>query len=80
VDESPGPDGKATEPQDSLLRVGDKSLFQSLEDNTEVFYQMSEFYAPELARGLRYDDPKLRIPWPLPVSAVSEKDEAWPLL
>jgi dTDP-4-dehydrorhamnose 3,5-epimerase len=54
--------------------------FQSLEDGTEVFYQMSEFYAPELARGVRYDDPKLRIPWPLPVSAISEKDQSWALL
>ena len=54
--------------------------FQSLEDGTEVFYQMSEFYAPELARGVRYDDPKLRIRWPLPVSAISEKDQSWALL
>jgi dTDP-4-dehydrorhamnose 3,5-epimerase-like enzyme len=37
--------------------------FQTLEDGTEVFYQMSEFYAPELARGLRYDAPKLGITW-----------------
>jgi dTDP-4-dehydrorhamnose 3,5-epimerase len=54
--------------------------FQALEDETEVFYQMSEFYAPELARGLRYDDPKLQITWPLPTSAISEKDLAWALL
>ena len=39
--------------------------FQTLEDGTEVFYQMSEFYAPKLARGFRYDDPKLGIKWPL---------------
>jgi dTDP-4-dehydrorhamnose 3,5-epimerase len=54
--------------------------FQTLEDGTEVFYQMSEFYAPELARGLRYDDPRLGIRWPLPVSSISEKDEKWALL
>jgi dTDP-4-dehydrorhamnose 3,5-epimerase len=54
--------------------------FQSLEDGTEVFYQMSEFYTPGLARGLRYDDPKLGIEWPLPASAISGKDEAWALL
>jgi dTDP-4-dehydrorhamnose 3,5-epimerase len=51
--------------------------FQTLEDGTEVFYQMSDFYAPELARGLRYNDPKLAIKWPLAVVCVSEKDQAW---
>jgi dTDP-4-dehydrorhamnose 3,5-epimerase len=55
-------------------------VFQTLEDSTEVLYQMSEFYAPKLARGLRYDDPKLAIQWPLPVAAISEKDQTWPLL
>ena len=51
--------------------------FQTLEDGTEAFYQMSEFYAPSLARGLRYDDPKLGIRWPLPVTSISEKDLQW---
>jgi dTDP-4-dehydrorhamnose 3,5-epimerase len=54
--------------------------FQAIEDGTEVFYQMSEFYAPELATGLRYDDPKLAIVWPLSVTSISEKDRDWPLL
>jgi dTDP-4-dehydrorhamnose 3,5-epimerase len=54
--------------------------FQTLEDGTEVFYQMSEFYAPKLAKGLRYDDPKLGIRWPLPVTSISDKDQTWPLL
>lgn len=54
--------------------------FQTLEDGTEVFYQMSEFYAPELATGLRHDDPKLGIAWPLPITAISDTDRAWPLL
>ena len=54
--------------------------FQTMECNTEVFYQISEFYAPDLARGLRFDDPKLGIKWPLPVAAMSEKDGNWPLL
>ena len=54
--------------------------FQALQDGTEVFYQMGEFYAPELARGLRYDDPKLQISWPLPAALVSDKDRAWTLL
>jgi dTDP-4-dehydrorhamnose 3,5-epimerase len=54
--------------------------FQALEDATEVFYQMSEFYAPKLARGIRYDDPKLAIKWPLPVSSISDQDLTWTLL
>ncbi|MBV9643108.1 MAG: dTDP-4-dehydrorhamnose 3,5-epimerase [Verrucomicrobia bacterium] len=54
--------------------------FQTLEDATEVFYQMSEFYVPEMANGLRYDDPKLGIRWPLPTTAISEKDQSWMLL
>jgi dTDP-4-dehydrorhamnose 3,5-epimerase len=54
--------------------------FQTLEDNTEVFYQMSEFYSPDAAGGVRYNDPKLNIKWPLPVSTLSEKDANWPLL
>jgi dTDP-4-dehydrorhamnose 3,5-epimerase len=54
--------------------------YQTLEDGTEIFYQMSEFYAPELSAGLRYDDPKLGITWPRPVSLVSEKDRNLKLL
>ena len=54
--------------------------FQTLTDVTEVIYQMGEFYAPEYAAGLRYDDPALGIAWPLPVSEISERDLAWPLL
>jgi dTDP-4-dehydrorhamnose 3,5-epimerase len=54
--------------------------FQSLEEGTEVFYQMSEFHAPILARGLRYDDPKLAIKWPVPVTSISDQDLDWPLL
>ncbi|MBV9275222.1 MAG: dTDP-4-dehydrorhamnose 3,5-epimerase [Verrucomicrobia bacterium] len=54
--------------------------FQTLEDGTEVFYQMSEFYVPKLGRGLRYDDPKLGIDWPLPVASISDQDLNWPLL
>ena len=54
--------------------------FQALEDGTEVFYQMSAFYTPELSRGLRYDDPRLGIKWPLPVASISDQDRAWALL
>jgi dTDP-4-dehydrorhamnose 3,5-epimerase len=54
--------------------------FLTLDDDTEVFYQMSAFYEPAAARGLRHDDPALGIEWPVPVTVVSEKDSAWPLL
>ncbi len=54
--------------------------YQTLADDTEVAYQVSEFYAPGTERGLRHDDPALGITWPLPVSEISAKDLAWPLL
>ncbi|HZS83865.1 MAG TPA: dTDP-4-dehydrorhamnose 3,5-epimerase [Stellaceae bacterium] len=52
--------------------------FQTLAPDTEVSYQISAFYTPEAADGLRYDDPALAIPWPLPVSVVSQRDRSWP--
>lgn len=52
--------------------------FQTLVDNTEVSYLMSERYATEAASGVRYDDPAIGIEWPLPVSSVSDRDRDWP--
>lgn len=54
--------------------------YQALTDGAEVSYQVGEFYTPGFERGLRYDDPRLGIAWPMPVSVISEKDAAWPLL
>ena len=54
--------------------------FQCLKDNCEVFYQMSEFYFPELARGLRWNDPQVGIQWPLANPTLSERDQNLPLL
>ncbi len=54
--------------------------FQCLTDHCEVFYQMSEFYFPELARGLRWNDPQVGIKWPLPDPILSERDKQLPLL
>ena len=54
--------------------------YQTLTTETEVVYQVSEFYTPGYERGLRYDDPVLDIEWPLPVSEISEKDATWRLL
>ena len=52
--------------------------FQTLEDDTAVFYQMSEFYHPECARGVRWDDPAFGIKWPDYIRSVSEKDQQYP--
>lgn len=54
--------------------------FQCLTDNCEVFYQMSEFYVPELARGLCFNDPQVGITWPIANPVVSERDRSLPLL
>ena len=52
--------------------------FQTLEDDTEVFYQMSEFYHPGAARGLRWDDPTFGIDWPMEISSISARDAGYP--
>jgi dTDP-4-dehydrorhamnose 3,5-epimerase len=52
--------------------------FLTLEDETEVFYQMSEFYHPDLARGVRWNDPAFGIEWPGEVKQMSERDRAYP--
>lgn len=51
--------------------------FQTLEDSTEVFYQMSEFYHPECARGVRWDDPAFGITWPAPNPIVNDRDRTF---
>jgi dTDP-4-dehydrorhamnose 3,5-epimerase len=53
--------------------------YQTLEDNTEVLYQMSHQYVPEAARGVRWNDPALGINWPpADERIISERDRAWP--
>jgi dTDP-4-dehydrorhamnose 3,5-epimerase len=54
--------------------------YQVLADDTETTYQVGEFYTPEVEGGLRYDDPRLDLTWPLPVAEISDKDKAWALL
>ena len=54
--------------------------FLTLADDTEIFYQISEYYVPEAGAGLRYDDPVLGITWPERVTTISEKDANYPLL
>ena len=52
--------------------------FQTLKDNSIVFYQMYEFYHPEAARGVRWDDPTFAIKWPLTARNITEKDRTYP--
>jgi dTDP-4-dehydrorhamnose 3,5-epimerase len=52
--------------------------FMTLQDDSEVFYQMSALYEPSAARGVRWNDPIFGIAWPLPVSVVSTRDREYP--
>lgn len=52
--------------------------FQTLEDETEVLYHISEFYHPEVARGIRWDDPTFKFDWPLSDRIMSERDKNFP--
>ena len=52
--------------------------YQVLRDETETTYLVDEFYAVHDEAGLLHDDPTLGIEWPLPVTEISPKDQAWP--
>jgi dTDP-4-dehydrorhamnose 3,5-epimerase len=52
--------------------------FQTLEDETEVFYQMSQFYSADSAKGLRWNDPAFSIIWPEDHRIISERDRSFP--
>lgn len=52
--------------------------FQTLEDHTELLYQMSELYAPECACGVRWDDPAFAIAWPPANRVIAKRDRTWP--
>ncbi|RME90844.1 MAG: dTDP-4-dehydrorhamnose 3,5-epimerase [Candidatus Hydrogenedentota bacterium] len=52
--------------------------FLTLEENTEAFYLVTEFYAPQAERGIRWNDPKFKIEWPMEPKVLSEKDANWP--
>ena len=54
--------------------------FQTLVDDTEVFYQISRFHQPDAQRGVRWHDPALGIRWPVRDAIVSARDAALPLL
>lgn len=49
----------------------------TLDDDTELFYFVDEFYAPAMERGVRWNDPRFKMEWPIPPVVVSEKDNGW---
>ena len=51
--------------------------YQSLEDNTEIFYQVSQSYSPGYERGIRFNDPLFGILWPDEIRIISDKDLSW---
>jgi dTDP-4-dehydrorhamnose 3,5-epimerase len=54
--------------------------FQTLADATTVHYHLSDYYAPQLGDGVRWDDPTLAVQWPIPPTVVSEQDRRWGFL
>jgi dTDP-4-dehydrorhamnose 3,5-epimerase len=52
--------------------------FQTLADDTEIFYMLTEYYTPGSARGMRWDDPAVGITWPRDVTAISARDAGYP--
>jgi dTDP-4-dehydrorhamnose 3,5-epimerase len=54
--------------------------YQVLRDKTETSYHVGEYYTPGAEGGLAYNDPRLGLVWPLPISVISEKDQQWRLL
>ena len=54
--------------------------FQTLEDNSEIYYLMTEKYVPNSSDGIRWNDPKLEIDWPMKPTVISEKDKSWGFL
>lgn len=51
--------------------------YQTLTDNTEIYYQTTQFYAPEFAIGVRFDDPAFNVMWPVPIEVISDQDRNW---
>lgn len=63
-----------------LIPKGFAHGFQSLTDNSEVLYFISEFYSPEYGSGVRWNDPFLKIKWPIKNPFLLERDKNWPLI
>lgn len=72
---------KLTEDNGKMLYIPENFAhgFQTLEDNTEVFYQMSARYSPEHSTGVRWNDPAFKIKFPLKITSISDKDRGYVL-
>ena len=70
----------ATSGRQMMIPAGFAHGFCSLVPNTEVFYKVDQFYAPEYDRGIRFDDPALGIKWPFSKLILSDKDRQAPTL
>lgn len=61
-----------------LIPDGFAHGFQTLRDDSEVAYQISEYHRPDAARGIRWDDAVIGVRWPMSVTAISSRDRNWP--
>jgi dTDP-4-dehydrorhamnose 3,5-epimerase len=73
-----GFDLSAEDGRQLYIPVGFAHGFQTLVDESRIGYLISEFYSPEAAAGVRWNDTAFRIEWPAPVAAMSDKDKSWP--
>jgi dTDP-4-dehydrorhamnose 3,5-epimerase len=62
------------------IPVGCAHGYQTLEDDTDLYYMTSQYFTPSAARGVRYNDPVLNIQWPLVPTVMSEQDRNWPMI
>ena len=71
---------RADEPRELFIPEGFAHGFQALSDDAQLLYFHTRAWTPECEGGVRHDDPRLGIEWPLPVAALSDRDRAHPLL
>ncbi len=69
---------EASKPKAIYVPPGFAHGFQTLDDDSDVLYQMTEFFDPTLAAGVRWDDPAFAIHWPIEVTKISDRDRTYP--
>ena len=73
--------GAELTPENALMLYAPEGFahgYQTLADDTEMYYLTSGFYVASAARGVRYNEPAFGISWPLPIAVISEADQNWP--
>jgi dTDP-4-dehydrorhamnose 3,5-epimerase len=73
--------GAELTPENALMLYAPEGFahgYQTLADETEMYYLTSGYYAASAAHGVRYNEPAFGISWPLPIAAISDADRAWP--